>query len=45
MKKNLLGETVLEPWEQEIADRINNKVKEDLEKQIKEIFKSHNFKI
>lgn len=45
MKKNLLGENILEPWEQEIADRINKKIKEDLEKQIKEIFKSHNFKI
>ena len=39
MKKNLLGENILEPWEQGIADRINKKVKEDLEKQIKEIFK------
>nr|DAS31903.1 MAG TPA: hypothetical protein [Bacteriophage sp.] len=45
MKKNLLGENILEPWEQEIADRINKKIKEYLEKQIKEIFKSHNFKI
>lgn len=45
MKKNLLGETVLEPWAQEVSDRICEEIKESLEKQIKELFKSHNFKV
>lgn len=45
MKKNLLGENVLEPWEQEISDRISKEIKESMEKQIKELFKLHNFKI
>lgn len=45
MKKNLFGENVLEPWEQEISDIISEKIKESIEKQIKEIFKSHNFKV
>lgn len=40
--KNLLGKYVLEPWQQEIADRINRKIKEDLEKEINKVF--HNFK-
>lgn len=38
MKKNLFGENVLEPWEQEIADRINKKIREDLEKLIGKAF-------
>ena len=42
MYKNLLGEMVFEPWEQEVADNINKAVKEIIEKEINKVF--HNFK-
>ena len=42
MKKNLLGENILEPWAQKISDEIKEKIKEDLEKLINKAFE--NFK-
>ena len=29
MIKNIFGENILEPWEQEILDRINKKIREE----------------
>ena len=41
MKKNIFGENILEPQEQEILDRINKKIREDLEKLINKAFEEY----
>ena len=35
MIKNIFGENILEPWEQEILDKINKKIREDVKKLIR----------
>lgn len=41
MRKNIFGENILEPWEQEILDRINKKIREDVKKLIDEAFENY----
>lgn len=44
MKKNLLGETIYEPWEQELYDNILKGVKEIIEKYLNQTLQKINKK-
>ena len=41
MIKNIFGENILEPLEQEILDNINKKIREDVKKLIDEAFENY----